>query len=77
MKNSTRMMKAALENDLRKMHQHNNSKADRRTDLQNAQSREARKDFYMKKWRQVLASAETAAQKNYCEIAIAAAACIR
>ena len=73
MRERTRWMRNELDADLSKMRYLNNSKADKRTDEQNEQSRTARVNHYTQKWMRILNEAETAAQKHYCKVAIEAA----
>ena len=77
MRETTRQMRETLNNDLLKMKQHNNSKSKRRTDVQNEQSKSDRIDYFTRKWEKIRETAETDAQKKYCEIALDAVSRIR
>lgn len=77
MRAKTKMLKEMMMIDIKRMHQHNNSKADKRTAEQNAQSAKDRRDFFVLKWETIRKTAETEAQKRYCDAAILAASSIR
>lgn len=67
MKESTRSLKEEMRKDINKIYSHNNSKMRKRTDEQNEQHRSDKYNFYHKKWTDLKQSAETPAQREYCD----------
>lgn len=67
MKEYTRMMKAEAQEDVRAIKTRNWSKWDNQTADERIQSIRDRRYYYREKWNRLWYSAETKAQKKYCD----------
>lgn len=67
MRDTTKVLKEEMENDISKIIYKNNSKIYKRTPEQNKQAIDSKIKYFTDKWNQLKKTAETEAQKNYCE----------
>ena len=66
MREFTRKLKKEAQEDLIKIHQHNNSKNKKRTPEQIEQSKKDKMNYFINKWADLLEKSETKAQKVIC-----------
>lgn len=67
MRESTKILKAEMEKDIKKIQEKNNSKIKKRTNEQNRQVIEDKVKYYTDKWNELSKEAETETQKEYCK----------